>query len=89
MIFIFKDGKFKVDITDKVKEIPEDFPIKFKDDNNKRIMTPAGHIMFEESMSKYLDSKKRELFHRVVVQNSFISKCSRQDIQPIIAGLFT
>ena len=52
-------------------------------------MTPASADMFDMVDSKYLDMKKRELFHCVVAQNSFISERGRQDIQLIVAVLCT
>ena len=87
MKFIFRDSKFTVNITGKVKEIIEEFPIKFKDDKSGKVTMPAGADMFDVVDSNYLDTEKRELFHRVVAQNLFISKRGRQDIQPIIAVL--
>ena len=89
MKFIFRDSKFTVDITGKMKEILEEFPIKFKDDECSKMRTPEGTDMFHVVDSKYLDTEKRELFHQVLVQNLFISKRGRQDIQSIIAVLCT
>ena len=59
MKFIFKDGKFTVDITGKVKEILDEFPIKFKDEETKKTKTPAAHNMFDQGTDKYLETEKR------------------------------
>lgn len=85
---MFRDGKFTIDVTGKVKEISDEFPIKFEDDKSKKVTTPASADMFDMVDSEHLDTKKRELFHCSMEQNLFVSKRDRQYMQPIIAVLY-
>lgn len=87
MKFIFRDNEFTINITGKVKEILEEFPIEFKDNESQKVTSPASPDMFEVVNSEYLDTEKRELFHCVVAQNLFMSKRGKQDTQPTIAVL--
>lgn len=74
MKFVFKDSKFTVDVMGKVKEILDEFPLKFKDDKLEKIVAPAGNDMFKQGAGKHLEQEQRELFHQVVAQNLFASK---------------
>ena len=65
----------------------EEFPIKFSD--KEHVTSPAQNDMFSKDSGKILEDDKRELFHRTVAQNLFVSKRGRQDIQPIISVLCT
>lgn len=68
MKFAFRDGKFSVNVTGKVKEILDKFLIKFKDDKSKKVTMPASGDMFNVIDSVCLDAQKRELFHHAIAQ---------------------
>ena len=86
-MFHFGNGKVEVDMCDYVKNMMEDFPIKF--DDEKTVVNPDASDMFEEGGGKYLPDEKRELFHRMTAKALFLCKRARPDIQPIVSVLCT
>ena len=56
MTFKFGDGKAEVDMVDYVKNMMEEFPIKFY--WKKTIPNPASPDMFDEGHGKYLPEEK-------------------------------
>ena len=87
MTFDFKDGKLIISMHDYIKDMLEEFPIKFGKD--ARVATPANSNLFKEDNSKKLDQEKRELFHRMVAKGLFLTKRARPDILPTISVLCT
>ena len=76
-----------MDMVDYVKNMLEEFPIKFKD--NETVVNPATVDMFGSVDGNYLEMKERELFHRTTAKAMFLCKRARPDIQPIILVLCT
>ena len=70
MKFVFGEGKVKIDMTNYVKRMLEEFPVKFH--KHEYIRTPAGQDMFSADDSKKLDERERELFHRTVAKGLFL-----------------
>ena len=88
MAFIYNEsGEVIVDMKDYVKNMLEEFPVKFK--MEERTNNPATLDMFERKNEKRLTKEKAEIFHRTVAKGLFLSKRARLDIQPIIACLCT
>ena len=87
MTLIFQDGELIMDMVDYVKNMLEEFPIKFKD--NETAVNPAAADMFESEDGNYLETKERELFHRTTVKALFLCKRARPDVQPIVLVLCT
>ena len=85
MKFVFEDGKLEVDMVACLKSVLEEFPFKF--DGEKIVPSPAATDMFEPETGKYLETKKRELFHRTTAQALFLSERARPDAQPIVSAL--
>ena len=87
MTLEFKNKEVKIDMTEYVKGMLSEFPIKFNKNENTR--TPAGVEMFAEDNSKRLNQQQREIFHRITAKALFLCKRGRPDIQPIVAVLCT
>ena len=69
MTFEFGDGKAKTGVVDCVKNVPEDFPMKFLEKDTHG--TPAAAEMFSEDLSEKLCEEKREIFHRTTAKGLF------------------
>ena len=54
MTLIFKDGTLIVDMVDYIKNMLEEFPIKFRE--NESVANPATSDMFDSPEDKYLDN---------------------------------
>jgi hypothetical protein len=80
-------GKLIVAMTYYVKNMLEEFPIKFK--STDKVATPAAENLFTVTPSKKLDDARREIFHTTVAKGLFLSKRGRPDIHPTIAALCT
>ena len=74
MTFRFGDGKVETDVTDHIKNVLEEFPIKFKEMSKN--ITPAGVDLFGEDASKKSSEEMKKVFHRTVAQGSFACKQS-------------
>ena len=61
MIFRFKEGKVKVDVTECIKNTADEFPIKFKEIWEN--MTPSGVDLFSGDTSEKLNKEMRTIFH--------------------------
>ena len=59
-------------MTEYVKNMLEEFPVKFNDYG--KVASPAGVDLFKEDLSKKLNEKERELFHRTVAKALFLCK---------------
>jgi hypothetical protein len=80
-------GKVKVDMTDYVAGMLEDFPVKFKP--TEVATTPAAEDLFAEGTSEKLNKEQAELFHTFVAKGLFACKRARPDIHTAIALLCT
>ena len=78
-------GVLKVDMTDYVKGIVNEFPYPLQD---QKYPWTAGLYTVNEDSPK-LSQEKKELFHTFVAKVLFVSKRSRADINPAIAYLTT
>ena len=87
MLLTFNGGKLTVDMTAYIQKMLDEFPIKFKENENQ--ITPAGTDMFSGDDSKRLGDEEREAFHKTTAQGLFVSKRGRPDIHPIISVLCT
>ena len=72
MTLDFEDGKMTVYMVAYVKNMLEEFPLKFK--KNEKVVNQATADMFESDDDKYLNTEQRELFHRTVVRALFLCK---------------
>jgi hypothetical protein len=80
-------GTVTVDMSDYVKGMIEDFPIKLKP--NETAATPATDDLFNEGDSKALSPEQAELFHTFVAKALFMCKRARPDIHTAVAVLCT
>ena len=82
-------GVVKIDMTRYIKAMVEDF--KYQDELGSMVpKTPAAaHLLEVQEEVEKLDGDKAEEFHHVVAKGLFVSKRSRDDIQPTIAFLCT
>ena len=79
------NGKLKVNMTEYVKSMVNDFPDKLSKSNY-----PWNENLFKvDTKSPKLLKDKRELFHTFVAKGLFVCKRARPDIQPAIAYLTT
>jgi hypothetical protein len=78
-------GVVKIDMTNYVKQMVEDFPEKLSTCNY-----PWNDKLFQVApLSDKLSTAKAEQFHTFVAKGLFVCKRGRQDIQPAIAYLTT
>jgi hypothetical protein len=70
-----------------VNDMLEYFPIKFR--NDQVANSPASDKIFQTSVGKLLEPKRKELFHTMVAKGLFLCKRGRPDIQGAIAYLCT
>ena len=80
-----RKGKVKIRMDDYVDRMLEEFPVKFKDDDNQE--TPAAANLMEPAKGAKLDPKRHETFHSFVAKCLFLSKRARLDIAPTVAIL--
>ncbi|CAJ1943712.1 unnamed protein product [Cylindrotheca closterium] len=78
-------GKLKIRMDDYVKNMLEDFPIKFNKDSKQE--APAGNNLLEAGKGKLLSAEYRQIFHTTVARGLYISKRARLDIHPTITIL--
>ncbi|KAL7565950.1 hypothetical protein ACA910_008408 [Epithemia clementina (nom. ined.)] len=79
-------GEAKIDTTDYVKNMVEDFPEELEG----RTSTPWNEHLFKvNEKSKVLEKTKAEQFHTFVAKGLFVTKRARPDILPAIAHLCT
>ena len=77
MIFRFKEGKVKVNVTECIKNVVDKFSIKFEEIWEN--MTPAGVDLFSRDTSVKLNKEMRTIFHQTVAQGSFVCKRAQPD----------
>ena len=65
-------GEIVVDMSDYIKDMLGEFPVKFKD--KEKVATPAANHLFEAGNRRRLDCNWAEIFHMVVAKGLFISK---------------
>ena len=70
MTLEFRSGRLIVDMVEYVKNMLEEFPIKFK--AGEIVANPATSNMFESSDDKHLETEERELFHRTTAKALFL-----------------
>ena len=85
MTFRFGNGEVVIDMTEYVKNMLKEFPVKFNDDG--KITSTAGVDLFKEDVSKKLNEKERETFHTTVARGLFLCKRSRPDVQTAVSVL--
>ncbi|CAJ1952141.1 unnamed protein product [Cylindrotheca closterium] len=78
-------GKVKIRMDDYVKNMLEDFPIKFNKDSKQE--TPAGNDLLEAGKGKLLSAEYRQIFHTTVTRGLNVSKRARLDIHHTITIL--
>ncbi len=78
-------GEVKVDMTDYVKEMIEDFP----EELNGKVATVANEQLFDTSRGKKLGPARQELLHALVAKALFLTMRSRPDIRLAVAFLCT
>ncbi|CAJ1968219.1 unnamed protein product [Cylindrotheca closterium] len=78
-------GKLKIRMDNYVKNMLEDFPIKFNKDSKQE--TPAGNDLLEAGKGKLLNAEYRQIFHTTVARGLYVSKRARLDIHPTITIL--
>ena len=83
-------GQVKVDMTDYVKSMVEDFNDIEDLSEVRKTPQPWSEKLFRvNASSPLLDKDKAEQFHTMVAKGLFVTKRARQDIQPAIAFLCT
>ncbi|CAJ1969816.1 unnamed protein product [Cylindrotheca closterium] len=78
-------GKLKICMDDYVKNMLEDFPIKFNKDSKQG--TPAGNDLLEAGKGKLLSAEYRQIFHTTVARGLYVSKRACLNIHPTITIL--
>ena len=78
-------GEVKIDMTDYVKSIIEEFP----KDLNGKVSTPANDHLLKVDKGKPLGQMKAEVFHAVVAKALFLTMRARPDIRLTVAFLCT
>jgi hypothetical protein len=88
MVFDFTTpGKVIVDMSDYVKGMLDEFPIKFKP--NESAATAATDDLFSEGTSDALSKPQAEEFHTFVAKGLFLCKRAHPDLHTAIAVLCT
>jgi len=82
-----ENGKVVCQMFDCMDGMFKEFPLKFSE--NTTTNNPAKTDMFIEDLSKRLDPEKKQVFHRTVAKDLFLSKKARPDIQPVASVLCT
>ena len=65
-------GMITVDMSDYIKDMLEEFSVKFKD--KEKVATPAANHLFVAGKGRRLDCNWAETFHMVVAKGLFVSK---------------
>ena len=65
-------------MVDYVREMLEEFPVKFNKYGEK-VTTPVGINLFKEDTSKKLNEQEQEVIHRTVAKALFVTKQGRPD----------
>ena len=78
-------GQVKVDVTDYVKSMIEDFP----QDLDGKATTPANDHLFDTSRGKQLGDMKKEVLHSTVAKALFLTMRARPDIRVTTSFLCT
>ena len=86
MKLIFGKNLVEVDMSQYIKAMGEEFPIKF---DGRSVPNPAAADMFDEGEGVLIDEEKQKVFHRTTAQALFLCKRARPDIQPIVSVLCT
>ncbi|CAJ1964399.1 unnamed protein product [Cylindrotheca closterium] len=76
-------GKLKIRMDNYVKNMLEDFPIKFNKDSKQE--TPAGNDLLKAGKRKLPNAEYRQIFHTTVARGLYVSNRARLDIHPILA----
>ncbi|CAJ1944912.1 unnamed protein product [Cylindrotheca closterium] len=71
-------GKLKIRMDDYVKNMLEDFPIKFNKDSKQE--TPAGNDLLEAGKGKLLNAEYRQIFHTTVARGLYVSNNNNGNI---------
>ena len=79
-------GKVKIDVTDGVEEMMEEFPCHLSDRVTK---TPATDDIFVVNESPGLDVQRAAVLHKFVAKSLFLCKRARPDTQVPVAFLTT
>jgi hypothetical protein len=78
-------GKVKIDMTDYVKKMVEEFP-----EQVQGVSCPwNSNLTTVDATSPNLSKDKAEMFHTFVAKGLFVCKRARQDIQPAVAFMTT
>ena len=86
MFITFKDGKVIIDMVYYVEKMIQEFPVVLK----KGVKCPWTERLFKvDEHAAALEHDKAKTFHTFVMKGMFLSKRSRQDIQPCIVFLAT
>ena len=87
MTFERKNGETKVNMTDCVEGMLQDFLAKFH--ANDEAVSPAAADMFARDHSERSNAEKRELHHKMAAKTLFACKRARPDVQPTVSVLCT
>ena len=80
-------GKVKVDMSDYIESMVDDFPVEFKPEDI--VDSPATEDLFTKDSSEQLGQEQAETFHTFVAKGLFVCKRARPDIHPTTAVLCT
>ncbi|CAJ1954076.1 unnamed protein product [Cylindrotheca closterium] len=78
-------GKLKIRMDDYVKNMLEDFPVKFNKESKQE--TPAGNNLLEAGKGKLLNAEYHQIFHTTVARGLYVPKRACLDIHPTITIL--
>ena len=84
-IWFKKDGSVEIDMKECIRNMLQEFPVKFKTEG--KCAFPASVMMIGDDTSGKLDKHRSELFHRFVAMVLFVCKRPRLDPQPNLATL--
>ena len=87
VIYRYRPDYIEMDMTDYVKKMLNEYPIKFKP--GTKCTCPAKADLFEIKKSDYLNKEYKEIFHTTVAQALYLCKRARIDIQPTVVVLCT
>ncbi|CAJ1940735.1 unnamed protein product [Cylindrotheca closterium] len=75
-------GKLKICMDDYVKNMLEDFPVKFNKESKQD--TPAGNDLLKAGKGKLFNTEYCQIFHTTVARGLYVSKRANLDIRPTI-----
>ena len=78
-------GKVKVDMTDYVKEMLDEF----SDELTGKVASSANEQLFDSTRGSKLSDLKAEAFHQMVAKALFLTMRARPDIRLAVAYLYT